>query len=295
MADIYWRKYGVAPIIYRPLQTRDLMDWKAAPTLAAGDVQVSIDDGAWTAIEGAGTFSDYVVVDPAAGIQVKIMPSVAQLTAKILAIKFVDQTATKEWEDDYFTIETYGHPSAQHPYDFSIPNKGFTNVIRANTAQAGSTTSTLVLDSSASAVDDFYNGRLVFITGGTGANQMALITDYTGSSKTAIIRCLSDTGLWITTPDATSTFSIFDRDPQFAASIWKAPTSVYTDAGSFALLLEQNLGAVDTGFNVLQSLKEILAKCSGDITKTGDAYAYKDKAGNLKFTLTITGDNVVRS
>lgn len=60
-------------------------------------------------------------------------------------------------------------------------------------------------------------------------------------------------------------------------------------------LLTANLGTVDTGFNVLQTLKELLAKASGKIVKTGDGYAYYDKTNTLKFTLTEAGDTVTRS
>ena len=71
------------------------------------------------------------------------------------------------------------------------------------TAQAGSTSTTIVLASGASAVDDFYNNMYVTITGGTGSGQVRRITDYVGSTKVVTVD-----SAWTTTPDATSTYSL---------------------------------------------------------------------------------------
>lgn len=74
--------------------------------------------------------------------------------------------------------------------------------IRSGTAQAGGATS-ITLDAGASAVDDFYNDTIgVYITGGTGAGQFRVITDYVGATKVATVDA------WITVPDNTSTFAL---------------------------------------------------------------------------------------
>jgi len=75
----------------------------------------------------------------------------------------------------------------------------------SDTAQAGSTSSTIVLAGTSSAVDDFYNGWIIEITGGTGAGQVRAITDYDGGTVTATI-----SPNWTTTPDGTSTYDIFN-------------------------------------------------------------------------------------
>jgi hypothetical protein len=77
--------------------------------------------------------------------------------------------------------------------------------IRSGTAQAGAST-TITLDASASAVDDFYKFAWVLTTGGTGAGQMRRISIYVGSSKIANI--VPD---WVTNPDATTTFAVLGR------------------------------------------------------------------------------------
>jgi hypothetical protein len=70
------------------------------------------------------------------------------------------------------------------------------------TAQAGAAGS-VTLAAGASAVDDFYNGMRLSLTGGTGSGQSAQILDYNGTTKAATIG-----PAWTVNPDATSTYSI---------------------------------------------------------------------------------------
>lgn len=66
-----------------------------------------------------------------------------------------------------------------------------------------STTTTVKLDSRAFGSDDVYNEYSIRIIGGTGVGQIRVISDYSGSSKTATI---SET--WSTLPDTTSVYEI---------------------------------------------------------------------------------------
>ncbi len=75
-----------------------------------------------------------------------------------------------------------------------------TLVIRSNTAQTGTST-TITLDSSASATSDLYKGALVLITSGTGAGQFRQIISYAGSTKIATVD-----KAWITNPTNSSVF-----------------------------------------------------------------------------------------
>ena len=70
------------------------------------------------------------------------------------------------------------------------------------TAQAGAST-TITLKSSSSSTDDYFNGLYITITGGTGAGQIRIITDYVGSTKVATVD-----SAWTTAPNSTSTYSI---------------------------------------------------------------------------------------
>lgn len=86
------------------------------------------------------------------------------------------------------------------------------DVVRSNTMQAGSTSTTAVLDAAASATNDFYNGMIIKTTGGTGSGQYRAIGSasgsYNGTTKVATID-----GTWTTTPDVTTTFDILGAPP----------------------------------------------------------------------------------
>lgn len=72
----------------------------------------------------------------------------------------------------------------------------------SGTAQSGSGES-ITLAADASAVDDFHNGDLLLIYGGTGAQQARQISDYNGTTKVATV-----IGAFATELDATSSYLI---------------------------------------------------------------------------------------
>lgn len=82
---------------------------------------------------------------------------------------------------------------------------GYANVLTAHTLASG-TTSTVVFQNSASAVNDIYNGCMVFIDSGTGAGQYREITGYVGSTRTATVAPNFDTS-----PDGTSIVSVLPK------------------------------------------------------------------------------------
>jgi hypothetical protein len=108
-------------------------------------------------------------------------------------------------------------------------------ILRRNTAQAGSTSINLVLDSGASATDDFYKNAWVVIVGGPGAGQLRFIWDYDGGTTTASI-----SPAWSTTPDGTSVFVILS-----AAGVnleaWRDNQPLTTAAGG---RVQANLSAI---------------------------------------------------
>lgn len=75
-------------------------------------------------------------------------------------------------------------------------------VLASGTLQSATAT-TAVLAAALAYGDDIIIGATLVITGGTGAGQRRIITDYAGASDTATV----DT--WTTTPDNTSTYRIF--------------------------------------------------------------------------------------
>lgn len=118
----FLRKYGVAATLDGiVLVTKDAADFKSSPTLATGDVTISKDGGAFANLTTLPT------VTPAAGTSVQVSLSATEATAARIAIRFIDQTSPKEWEDQEIIIETYGNASAQHAFDLAT----------ASTAQTG--------------------------------------------------------------------------------------------------------------------------------------------------------------
>lgn len=112
--------------------------------------------------------------------------------------------------------------------------------VRTGTAQAGSTSTTIVLDAGASAVDGAYNGLSVVLTGGTGSGQTGVITGYVGSTKTATVQTA-----WTTTPDATTTFVVYSTDITTAGA-----ASSYIPTRSGAETRQPDLWDI-TGFSTL--------------------------------------------
>lgn len=76
--------------------------------------------------------------------------------------------------------------------------------VHTSTAQAGSTSTTIVLASGAnSTIDNYYRGKRVKIMSGTGAGQIRTIQDYVASTRTATVN-----PAWTTTPDNTSVYEV---------------------------------------------------------------------------------------
>lgn len=108
-----------------------------------------------------------------------------------------------------FEIEAAGSGTAGTPpkYGDLLKSCNFSETITAaaitGTGQAGGSTTTIVLEAGASAIDGFYDGMSIDITGGTGNGQKGEIIGYDGATKTATIAVA-----WAVPTDATSVYSI---------------------------------------------------------------------------------------
>lgn len=74
--------------------------FKANPTLAAGDVKISKDDGAFANLATLPT------VAPASGVAVQAELTGTEMNADKVVITFIDQTVPKEWADYAICILT---------------------------------------------------------------------------------------------------------------------------------------------------------------------------------------------
>ena len=107
-----------------------------------------------------------------------------------------------------------------------------------NTSPGGNTSTTFVLDSSASSDNDFYNGSYVMIIDGGGYGQVRLITDYVGATRT----CTVDT--WVTTPGARDYIIIpgyqTTTPATIADAVWDEARAGHVTAGTFGEYVPAN-------------------------------------------------------
>lgn len=100
--DVYLGlKKSTATVLYTQLASpADADVWISNPTLAAGDVRVSIDGAAFAPI---GTLP---AVTPAGDVAVKIILTSGEMAGDNIVISFKDQTATEEWQAHTILIRT---------------------------------------------------------------------------------------------------------------------------------------------------------------------------------------------
>lgn len=75
-------------------------NFKTAPTIAAGDFQVSKDYGAFANLT---TLPD---AEPDGTDQVRVQLSSTEMNADVVTVRWKDQTAPKEWADGAYVIVT---------------------------------------------------------------------------------------------------------------------------------------------------------------------------------------------
>jgi hypothetical protein len=137
-----------------------------------------------------------------------------------------------------------GDATAANNLEAALDGSGYEE-IRRGTAQAGAAT-TITLDASASATNDFYTYCMVRILSGTGAGQVRQITDYVGATKVATV------GTWATNPDNTSVF-VIEPFVQIAGATAPTAAEIRTEIDSNSTQLAAIVSAVDTVDNFLDT------------------------------------------
>ena len=95
-------KKNAAYIFYVALvSSANRPDFQTNPTLAAGDVKVSIDGGA---LNNLATLPD--VQPDGATVPVRVQLSADEMNGDNIVVVFIDQTATSEWDDLFVGIQT---------------------------------------------------------------------------------------------------------------------------------------------------------------------------------------------
>ena len=177
-----------------------------------------------------------------------------------------------------------------------------TGLTRTGTAQAGAS-STITLDSGASATNSFYNYQTIIIQSGTGAGQTALITGYVGSTKVATI-----SGSWLTNPDNTSVFATYITAGQ---AMYSSGTNSYSltnnvvanaafnffgislNAGTSGQSLQlQTSGQITIGATTTLAAEYFVSGHNGGICPVGDVTTglQKVRIGYADTTTTLTFD-----
>ena len=125
----------------------------------------------------------------------------------------------------------------------------------------GGTSTTIVLNTSANSIDDCYNGQLVFLKSGTGQDQVAIVEDYTGSTRTALIRTRRTNGQWATVPDSTTGYMMVPNltwtidEIQAGLATAAAQTTAQSDLDDIQSRLPAALvaGRMDASVGVMQA------------------------------------------
>lgn len=121
-------------------------------------------------------------------------------------------------------------------------------VLDNGTATAGAA-STITLAGTASTTADLYNGCVIAITGGTGAGQSNIISDYSTGRVATVVRA------WATTPDATS---VYEVTPFGGVTVTQAEINAQVDAALETYGLDHLVSAAVTGADVADN--SIIAK-----------------------------------
>ncbi len=134
------RAYGVATTLYFPLIDKGATDFESTPvTIASGDCKISKDGGAFANT----TTASFVHV--AGGIY-SIPLTATEMQAKVVVVKIVDQTGTKEWEDQAIIVATVNHASAEIPSLWASVQDIAANAITATSIASDAITAAKIAD-----------------------------------------------------------------------------------------------------------------------------------------------------
>ena len=191
-------------------------------------------------------------------------------------------TVNRDWRinpasDSVFVIQAFP--------GFNTTNEGL--------ARGGSAT-TIQLNASANTDDDCYNGQIVYITSGTGQDQVAMIEDYVGATQTATIRTRRSSGQWTVIPDSTSNYFILP------ALVWKiseiqsglatsaAVTNIQTDVTTLLTRITANL------FNGITYLARWLGAIAGKTADNETQTEIRATTAGVNYTITTDSLEAIR-
>lgn len=213
-----------------------------------------------------------------------------------------------EANDNTLILHTNGGDSGlllkrdQTPNNTSLGDVIIDTPLQTSTFQTGSTTpGTLILNASASSLDDFYNGMWIYITSGPASGQVRRIKDYNGTSKTVTLYITSDNtstffdGLdLIVAPSAGDTYSIYSRyysslyysesSDEFKFTYLPLDNTTFSEPTLYAGihiggLIAENQALFQLGYIVdYTSATAVIVRKNGD---TGNVFTVDTSSGNI--------------
>jgi hypothetical protein len=210
------RKYGEATTILFPLIDAGAADFESSPvTFAAGDTQISKDEGAFAntgsnpAHEGNGMYS--------------LALTATEMQAARIMITVIDQTATKEWEDRALVLSTYGNAAGQHAFDLDTATQNVTaTTVSDKTGYSISGTKT-TLD----ALNDF----------DPAVDAVATVTAVTNDVNADVLRVNGNSDAASGLRDLGVAYDlnayVDSNDAAIADAVWDEATADHTASGSF--------------------------------------------------------------
>ena len=252
--------YGADKTVYFTLQSpaatsSDRLVTTAPGSLfAAGDIKVSIDGGSF--VNAANSVTQVVASNPLYSL---VIDDTTEMIGENIIVQIVDQNGPA-FRDALIHIRTKlklgqvvvdasgltntsavtatgvgsGHGISAVGGATGLDFDGVLgqHVMRFNTATAGGASS-ITLDASASSTNDYYNGALIMIVGGTGAGQGRTITDYVGSTLVATVN-----KSWATNPANGSVFVIIPGDDPWEIAPGAELSALPTYSSAYAKMLQ---------------------------------------------------------
>lgn len=231
--------------------------YKANPTLAAGDVKVSKDGGAFA------NLTTLPAVTPAAGIAVQVDLSAAEMTGDNIFVQFIDQTSPKEWADYAVCVQTVAAAwlaptTAGRTLDVSAGGEAgvdWANIGSPTTAQnlSGTNIDTDQVVASVTGAVGSVTGAVGSVTGSVGSVTADVGITQAGADK-----------VWLSAARTLTSFGTLVAD--VATAVWAAGTRALTTFGTLTAdaadkLLGRNLaGGSDGGRTVQDALRPMRNK-----------------------------------
>jgi len=240
-------QYGVAKTVYFTLSSpaatsSDRLVTTAPGSLfASGDIKVSKDGGAFA--NAANSVTQIAGSNPAEDIVVQIVDQngpafrdAAILVRTKLKLSEVNVDASNLTNTSAMKLTGVGTGSGLEliagATGYDLKGAIGKQVLRSKTA-AGGAGGTITLDASASSTNDYYNGSVILIYGGTGAGQARVITDYVGATQVATVH-----RAWATAPDNTSLFTILAGDEPWGQTAGAELSAIPTYASAYSAMLQ---------------------------------------------------------